>query len=600
MTARLGAFCFRHRWKVITWVILAACAGLAAPLAGPVPQEHHRGWRLTATVTGIDGGADAATATLHGTMRDVARIPGVTRIRVSGPATGHDHVTLAVTLARSADDGAHDAAAARAAARLRRIGDTLPGARVRIGGDAWTALAARSARERDARRSKVVAVPVAIAVIAVSAGGAAAACTLVVAATAAAGIAQGARLGLGLLPGAPDGATPLVPLLAFALAAGHGLVLLARYREELVPAYREALVTGGGEVGRAARAEAVERAWHGTGRTVLFGAAAIVIPLIALVPLPSTVLRAVAADGASAAAGAALVSLTVTAALAAALGGRLRPSPGAVASPGFNGALSRVEAGRFNRAAAFAQRHPVRVGAAVAALQAPACVPLLTARTPDLWTVFRPAEHTGPSGESYALYGAVGAAVPLALGLLLFLAGRAPGPAIGAPLAVLLTAAAAVGATTVPHGSALDPVAVTAAAALAPGLALNYALCPLGRIREYRDGGAERRAAVLWGAQAGGRVVAVAALPMVVVAGTLATARTDVTAQFGTVLLIAGALDALLLRHLLLPALLAFRDRDRDPRRRLRRPRRARPDAPPGHLATVHELERGDDRPPRA
>jgi uncharacterized membrane protein YdfJ with MMPL/SSD domain len=88
------------------------------------------------------------------------------------------------------------------------------------------------------------------------------------------------------------------------------------------------------------------------------------------------------------------------------------------------------------------------------------------------------------------------------------------------------------------------------------GISMDYQVFLVERMRELRDGGAPNRRAVRLGLASTGRIVATAALIMVVAFGGFA-AGTDVSLkEFGFGLAAAVAIDALLVRCLIVPAIM--------------------------------------------
>jgi RND superfamily putative drug exporter len=90
------------------------------------------------------------------------------------------------------------------------------------------------------------------------------------------------------------------------------------------------------------------------------------------------------------------------------------------------------------------------------------------------------------------------------------------------------------------------------------GLAMDYAVFMLSRIRELRLAGTPTREAVRLGVGRTGGVVAVAAVLMAVVFGAIATASVANVVMLGAILLVAVLVDALVVRPLLMPAVLAL------------------------------------------
>ncbi|MBM3677697.1 MAG: MMPL family transporter, partial [Actinobacteria bacterium] len=92
--------------------------------------------------------------------------------------------------------------------------------------------------------------------------------------------------------------------------------------------------------------------------------------------------------------------------------------------------------------------------------------------------------------------------------------------------------------------------------ATAFGLATDYAVFLLSRIRERRDAGLPDRAAIAEGLERTGRVVTAAALLFCVAVGSFATSRLVFVQQLGVGTAVAVALDATIVRALLVPSLM--------------------------------------------
>jgi uncharacterized membrane protein YdfJ with MMPL/SSD domain len=94
--------------------------------------------------------------------------------------------------------------------------------------------------------------------------------------------------------------------------------------------------------------------------------------------------------------------------------------------------------------------------------------------------------------------------------------------------------------------------------ATAFGLSTDYAIFLFSRIKEARDRGLENRAAVADGLERTGRVVTAAALLFCVAIGTFATSSISFIQELGVGTAVAVALDATIVRALLVPSLMAL------------------------------------------
>jgi len=94
--------------------------------------------------------------------------------------------------------------------------------------------------------------------------------------------------------------------------------------------------------------------------------------------------------------------------------------------------------------------------------------------------------------------------------------------------------------------------------ALAFGLSTDYAVFLLSRIKEIRDSGGGERESVALGLQRTGRVVTAAALLFCIAMGAFATSRIVIIKELGIGTAVAVALDATIVRALLVPSLMAL------------------------------------------
>ena len=94
--------------------------------------------------------------------------------------------------------------------------------------------------------------------------------------------------------------------------------------------------------------------------------------------------------------------------------------------------------------------------------------------------------------------------------------------------------------------------------ALAFGLSTDYAVFLLSRIKELRDSGVGEHEAVAIGLQRTGRVVTAAALLFCIAMGAFATSRIIIIKELGLGTALAVALDATIVRALLVPSLMAL------------------------------------------
>ncbi|MEV4421388.1 MMPL family transporter [Patulibacter sp. NPDC049589] len=133
-------------------------------------------------------------------------------------------------------------------------------------------------------------------------------------------------------------------------------------------------------------------------------------------------------------------------------------------------------------------------------------------------------------------------------------------PVIGVAL-TLLTVAATIGMMAVIFGGGLDATTVIAVFAVMFALSIDYQVFILGRIREEFDRRRDPEAAIAAGLTGTAHVVTGAAVSMLAVFLAFATADVPGLRQFGLGLAIAVALDATVVRLVVLPAALKLAGR---------------------------------------
>jgi uncharacterized membrane protein YdfJ with MMPL/SSD domain len=109
--------------------------------------------------------------------------------------------------------------------------------------------------------------------------------------------------------------------------------------------------------------------------------------------------------------------------------------------------------------------------------------------------------------------------------------------------------------------SGVDALVITLVLVFGFGLAMDYEMFLLSRIKEQADAGAPPREAIATGLQRSGRIITSAALIIVVVFAGFATGELMVIKQLGTALAVAVFLDATLVRCLLVPAVMTWQER---------------------------------------
>jgi len=405
--ARLGRVVARHPVRaLVAWGVLAA-VGLALALVGvggdtlfdrlttgaaAVPgSESERGRdvldaqdasgpALTLVLADVDPDDPAVATAMDAVRTDLVGLDGVASVidplgLPDGPssaaaaplvARGGDGFLVVVTLDAGLDDPEPTLDAVRA--RLEQVPDDLsaaaPDASGLVGGSSLVADQTRSQVARDVGVGSLVGLVLALLALVLVLGSLLAAALPLASAVAATGLGLGIMLVVAATGELDATATHASVLLTIGLAAACGLLLVARFREEL----RGLLDDDGGRRARRRRgdgavAEAVERAMATTGRAIAFAAVAAVLSFGGVLLLRPVTLRAVALVGLVAVVAATAATLTLVPALLAA-GGRRLAGPSSLARvPALGRVLERTAAapaddGAYARTAGRVQRHP--------------------------------------------------------------------------------------------------------------------------------------------------------------------------------------------------------------------------------------------------
>jgi RND superfamily putative drug exporter len=295
-------------------------------------------------------------------------------------ATDGTGTALQVTLSKLDDDAA-DAAVLQVSERLRRIGDEVPGATVRLGGGEVLDRDIRQAVQDDLITAERRSLPLTAIVLIFVFGGLIAAGVPLLATLVSTTGAFALLFGFSQVVQLDGNVVTVVTLLSLGLSVDYGLLLVARYREELIPDYQQALAAGSRRPERSHRAAALTRAWDTAGRTITFSALTVAAALSGLLLLRITSLQTMAAAGISVALVAMVAALTFTAAMLAALGRWIRPSRRSLrrATEAAARGDDDTERGFFARLAWLTQRRPVLVTLGTTAALLAAGAPLFGA-----------------------------------------------------------------------------------------------------------------------------------------------------------------------------------------------------------------------------
>jgi RND superfamily putative drug exporter len=397
VTARIGRWCFRHRWWVLAgWLgivvlgVLAAGPVVDSLVSGETPKNVESaqaqaaidaaggtGGEVIGLVDRVDPAAAAVRDAVGRAAADLSGRGDVRRVDTPYPAgepAQTDYLSddgqssaIVVTLAPLSDkdrDRTIDAVTARLhrlSADLRAGGQTQ--ARVRVGGELAVAHAAVAAEEHDLGIGEELSLPLTLIALVVVFGGLVAAGLPVFGAIASIASSMLMLLGFSAVTTLNTNILTVVTLLGLGLSIDYGLLLVSRYREEIS--------LGGSPV------DAVGRAWATAGRTILFSALTVAAAVSGLLMFDLPGLSALGAAGISIAVVAMLVALTFTAALIGLTHRRLAPS----ARARRRAARRDTDRGFFSRTALFVQRRPVLVLLGAAALLLIAAAPLTGTRT---------------------------------------------------------------------------------------------------------------------------------------------------------------------------------------------------------------------------
>jgi RND superfamily putative drug exporter len=687
MIARVGHWCFRHRWWVLSFWLVAMIGGVLS--AGPVFQSldsgngppslesvqaddvlsagRDTGSTLVGVLDGVDPQAGPVRQGVRATAGALATISGVTSVatpydsglpaaRAASMIAKNGHGLLVQVNLADLDGDARDTALDAVSDRLHALGGTLvrdgqPGATVQVGGNPLINQQANQQAETDLTRAEELSLPITLVILVFVFGGIIAAGLPVLAALVSVASAMTLLLVFSKFTSLDQNVVTVVTLLGLGLSVDYGLLLVARYREELA--------------GGHSPDEAVSRAWATAGRTIMFSALTVAAALSGLLMFGLAGLSALGAAGVSIALVAMLSSLSVTAALLGLARRRIRPSRRAAARTARFG--DAAEVGFFARLARLVQRRPLvtalATGAALVAVgvpmlattvhlddlsslprslesvrvvdvltdqfgQAPAPAVTVVARTDpatlDSWarrfagttgvTRVYPAGSVGPNlstvdidaagdpegpaavdlvhrvradrpagvqtwvtGDAavltdvlglilHRLPWAIGVTV-LAMALLLF----AMTGSVVVPVKAIGMNVLSLGATFgvmnlvfqrgfladtlhVQTVTGMNPFTIVSVFAFAFGLSMDYEVFLLARIKEYTDQGLATDVAVRRGLQNSGRIITSAALLMVIVFSCFVTGRIGTVQQIGLGLAVAVAIDATIVRCVLVPA----------------------------------------------
>jgi len=374
----LGGVVVRRRWAVlVAWVVLVALgftvgSGVFARMTGvggSSSAESVRAWdlldevattgpRVIAVVDDVDPTDAQVRTRVTAATADLAAVDGVAE--VTGPygplgpalvARDGRAIVLAADLELDLDDAEREDVLDAVVERLRG----LDVGTVSVGGDLLLHREINAAVEHDLQRGELLSLPVALVVLVVVFGGVLAAGAPLVAALSTIAGALLVLLGASYVMDLSPDVVSVVTVLGLGLAIDYGLLIVSRFREERA-------------LGLAV-ADAVVRTCATAGRTVAFSGITVAVALCGLLVLDDPTFRSMGAAGIAVVLVAVAAALTLTPALLALLGDRLRVR-----------AVAAQDDGRFARLARRVQRRPLLVALTTAAVLVASAAPFLGVR----------------------------------------------------------------------------------------------------------------------------------------------------------------------------------------------------------------------------
>jgi RND superfamily putative drug exporter len=409
--ARIGYWCFRRRWWVLAAWIVAVAAGVLARGAvfdaladsnSPRQVESIDAYNVLNTgndsagqvvvlVDRVDPAVPGVREAVRVAAGNLAAMPEVKKVdhpytdgqppdRARFYLSRDGSALLLVATLASLDRPQRNAVVDRMRPTLDRLHAELraagqPGARVRAGGNPVLNRDVNRAVRADIGRAERLSLPITLVVLVIVFGGLVAAGLPVLAAIVSVLSATIVLLGFAQVTDLDSNAVIVVSLLGLGLSIDYGLLLVARYREELGAGFAPEV--------------AVSRAWATAGRTIMFSALTVAAALTGLLMFGLTGLSALGAAGISIALVCMLAALTFTAALLGVVRRWIRPSRRASRRLARHG--DEAEVGFFARLSRLVQRAPLVVAVGTATVLLVAGAPLLagTVRLPQLQGVPR-------------------------------------------------------------------------------------------------------------------------------------------------------------------------------------------------------------------
>jgi RND superfamily putative drug exporter len=419
---RVGRFCFRHRWWVLVVWLIAVAGGLlsAGSLLNSLADTNsvrkvesvqaydvvNAGNDTSGQVIGLVDRVDPSSPTVREAVThaadDIVAIANIKRVdtpysSASTALVAQDGggLLLAATLTK-VDRPVRNTTVDAVHQRLTRLDADLaaaglPDARVRMGGGAALSRQENQAMDVDRSRAEVLSLPLTLIVLVVVFGGLIAAGLPVLAAAVSVAAAFPLLYLFAKITDVDSNALTVASLLGLGLSVDYGLLLVARYREELGAGFDPEAALG--------------RAWATAGRTIAFSALTVAAALAGLLTFSVRQLTALGAAGVSIAIVAMLVALTFTAALIGLVRRWIKPSQRDLHRLAHYG--DAAEIGFFARVSRLVQRRPLVLALATGAALIAAGLPLLSAtiKLPGLAGVPRSIESAQVADELAARFG---------------------------------------------------------------------------------------------------------------------------------------------------------------------------------------------------
>jgi RND superfamily putative drug exporter len=324
--------------------------------------------KFIAVVEGIDARSPTVGTAISSASTDVRGVKGIKSVDEPVISAGGDAAAVTVKFDKLSKTDKKKALQ-DATGRMHRVAADVPGAKVVIGGDEPQAQETNSVSGADTFRAEMSTLPIVLIVLTIVFGGILAALLPVIAAVAAIAASFAMVLLFSTFLNLDSTVITVVSFLGLGLSIDYGLLLVARYRDELAAGHSPAA--------------AAARTWATAGRTILFSGLTVSAALTGLLAFDVPRLQTMGAAGISATLIAMFAALTLTAALLGFFGKRIKPSKRAIAKAA---KADSSEHGGFARLARFTQRRPLAITIGATVLLVGLALPAFTAnaRLPQL------------------------------------------------------------------------------------------------------------------------------------------------------------------------------------------------------------------------